>query len=88
MVLHEVVSTELMSNDNEIQACISLKPVLPHIRTRPVSHYHCSLIPCLLLHVELSGLFICHILMYFPSEVSESKHACMLTHFVLARGVS
>ena len=26
--------------------------------------------------------------MYFPSEVSESKHACMLTHFVFARGVS
>ena len=26
--------------------------------------------------------------MYFPSEVSESTHACMLTHFVFARGVS
>ena len=35
----------------------------PHIPTRPVSHYHCSLIPCLLLHVEPSGLFICHILL-------------------------
>ena len=27
------------------------------------SHYHCSLIPCLLLHVESSGLFIRHILL-------------------------
>ena len=30
----------------------------PHEPTRPVSHYHCSLIPCLLLHVEPSDLFI------------------------------
>ena len=36
-----------------------------YVPTRPVSHYHCSLIPCLLLHVEPSGLFICHILLMF-----------------------
>ena len=45
-------------------ACISLnrtKP--PHRPTRPVSHYHCSLIPCLLLHVEPSDLVIRHILL-------------------------
>ena len=35
----------------------------PRIPTRPVSHYHCSLIPCLLLHVEPSGLVIRHILL-------------------------
>ena len=35
----------------------------PHIPTRPVSHYHCSLIPCLPLHVEPSDLFIRHILL-------------------------
>jgi len=35
----------------------------PHIRTRSVSHYHCSIIPCLPLHVEPSDLFICHILL-------------------------
>ena len=35
----------------------------PHIPTRPLSHYHCSLIPCLPLHVEPSDLFIRHILL-------------------------
>ena len=34
-----------------------------HIPTRFVSHYHCSLIPWLLLHVEPSGLFIWGILL-------------------------
>ena len=30
----------------------------PHKPTRPVLHCHCSLIPCLILHVEPSDLFI------------------------------
>ena len=34
-----------------------------HIPTRLVSHYHCSLIPWLLLHVKPSGLFIWGILL-------------------------
>ena len=56
-------------------ACISLnrtKP--PQIPTRPVSHYHCSLIPCLLLHVEPSDLFIRHILLREVNAVSVTKN--------------
>ena len=45
----------------------------PDIPTQPVSHCHCSLIPCLLLHVEPSGLVIRHILLGAGRERNRAK---------------
>ena len=72
----------------QIVFCVVFSWVRTLICLKESAPENCRFIIRLFADLFILKFSVCMLHMYFPSEVSESMYAFMLTHFVLAHGVS